>query len=113
MKQLDTQRRVLVANILDLSQNLGKTVDLEGFQLALFLQADGSIHAIENRCPHKGGPLADGIVSGEHVFCPLHDWKINTKTGAAEGADKGCVKVFEVELTGNDVYVLLDDERNS
>ncbi|WP_413378843.1 nitrite reductase small subunit NirD [Alkalihalobacillus sp. 1P02AB] len=113
MKQLEEKRRVLVANRLDLSQGLGKHVVLEGLQLALFLQEDGSIHAIENRCPHKGGPLSDGIVSGQHVFCPLHDWKINTKTGEAEGGDNGCVRVFEVELSGHDVYVWLDDESNS
>ncbi|WP_083991111.1 nitrite reductase small subunit NirD [Alkalihalobacillus pseudalcaliphilus] len=109
MKQLE-KTRVLVANKDVLVHGLGKQVIVNGHDLALFLLEDGRVHAIENRCPHKGGPLADGIVSGEHVFCPLHDWKISTATGEAEGADEGCVRVFEVELEEKDIYILLNKE---
>jgi nitrite reductase (NADH) small subunit len=60
--------------------------------IALFLTADGSFFAIEDRCPHRGGPLSQGIVHGNAVTCPLHNWVISLETGEALGADIGCVK---------------------
>ncbi|WP_078393770.1 nitrite reductase small subunit NirD [Shouchella patagoniensis] len=101
------KKKIFVADRNELSIGLGKQVSVDGVVLALFLQSDGTVNAIENACPHKGGPLSDGIVSGEHVFCPLHDWKISTKTGMAQGADKGCVTCFEVEVNNGKVYVFV------
>ncbi|MBB6450106.1 nitrite reductase (NADH) small subunit [Geomicrobium halophilum] len=107
MAQVDTKHKVLVANRHELAVGLGKKVVIEGKELALFLQKDGVVYAIEDSCPHLGGPLSEGMVSGEHVFCPLHDWKISLKTGEAAGADEGCVARFDVEVENEQVYVVM------
>jgi nitrite reductase (NADH) small subunit len=60
--------------------------------LAVFRVADDAVFALDNRCPHKGGPLADGIVHGRSVTCPLHNWVISLETGEAQGADEGTVR---------------------
>lgn len=59
--------------------------------VAIFLTGDGKVFAIEDRCPHRGGPLSQGIVHGTAVTCPLHNWVISLETGEAQGADSGCV----------------------
>lgn len=55
----------------------GRTFLVDGRRLALFRGRDGALFATQAECPHKGGPLADGIVSGDTVVCPLHAWRIN------------------------------------
>ena len=69
------------------------------------------VFALENRCPHKGGPLSQGIVHGRKVTCPLHNWVINLEDGEATGADKGCARRFPVRLEKGRVY--LDIERGN
>ena len=63
------------------------------------------VFALENRCPHKGGPLSDGIVHGRKVACPLHNWIINLDDGEATGADKGCARSFPVKLENGRIYL--------
>jgi nitrite reductase (NADH) small subunit len=60
--------------------------------LAVFRVADDEVFALDNRCPHRGGPLAEGIVHGRSVTCPLHNWVISLETGEAQGADEGAVR---------------------
>lgn len=83
----------------------GKLVEANGQDIAVF-KVDGSYHAIENTCPHAGGPLAEGELEGEVVTCPWHGSKFNVKTGAvlAPPANRG-VKSFPVRVTGNDVEI--------
>ena len=57
-----------------------------------------AIFAIEDHCPHKGGPLSQGIVHGAAVTCPLHNWVISLETGKALGADEGAVKTIPVKV---------------
>jgi nitrite reductase (NADH) small subunit len=86
---------------------LGKTVIVGNKEIAVFKTENGDIRAIENRCPHKGGVLAEGILSGEYVFCPMHDWKISVKDGNVQAPDVGCVQTYPVEVNGGQVYVLI------
>lgn len=58
--------------------------------IAIFRNADDEVFALNDKCPHKGGPLSQGIVHGKAVTCPLHNWIISLETGEAQGADKGC-----------------------
>lgn len=102
-----TQRRVLVGNYSELPKKLGKTVIIGDQEVAVFKLANGDIRAIENRCPHKGGVLAEGMVSGDHVFCPMHDWKISMVDGKAQAPDEGCVQTYTTEVTEDQVYVLM------
>ncbi|HEX9856975.1 MAG TPA: nitrite reductase small subunit NirD [Paracoccaceae bacterium] len=57
--------------------------------VAVFRTADDQVFALDDRCPHKGGPLSEGIVHGHSVTCPLHGWVFDMTTGQAQGADKG------------------------
>ncbi|ADU29149.1 nitrite reductase small subunit NirD [Evansella cellulosilytica] len=100
-------QKVLVAQLDELPLKIGKEVKVGGHEIALFRLSNGKVKAIENKCPHKQGPLAEGIVSGEHVFCPLHDWKIDITTGEVQKPDDGCVKTYDVEVTDDTVYILL------
>jgi nitrite reductase (NADH) small subunit len=63
--------------------------------IAVFKAADGTLFALRDRCPHKGGPLSQGIVHGHAVTCPLHNWVID---GEAQGADQGCTPRIPLKL---------------
>lgn len=71
--------------------------------VAVFRTHDDRVFAIEDRCPHKGGPLSQGIVHGAAVTCPLHNWVIDLQTGAAQGADEGCARTLAVRVDGGRV----------
>ncbi|MDP5275042.1 nitrite reductase small subunit NirD [Chengkuizengella axinellae] len=98
---------VEVAKYDDLPVNSGKTVRFKDKELAVFRLTSGKILAIENRCPHKDGVLAEGIVSGEYVFCPLHDRKIDLTSGLVQLPDTGCVETFDVSVEDGKVYIAL------
>ena len=70
----------------------------DGRTLALFRTADDSVFALDDRCPHKGGPLSQGIVFGQSVACPLHNWCIDLASGAAAAPDEGRVKRYDVTV---------------
>ncbi len=74
-------------------------------RIAIFRTAEDEIFALDNRCPHKGGPLSEGIVHGRLVTCPLHNWVIGLEDGQATGADKGCARRFPVKLDGGRVFL--------
>lgn len=74
--------------------------------VAVFRTADNHVFALQDRCPHKGGPLSQGIVHDHAVTCPLHNWVIALDSGDAQGADRGCVPRFRVKIEAG--RVLLD-----
>ena len=69
-----------------------------GADVAVFRTADDRVFALLDRCPHKGGPLSQGIVFGEHVACPLHNWAISLVDGQARAPDIGCATRFAVRV---------------
>jgi nitrite reductase (NADH) small subunit len=73
--------------------------------VALFRAADDSVYAVEDRCPHKGGPLSQGIVFGARVACPLHNWNIDLATGEAAAPDRGCARTYAVRVQDGRVLV--------
>ena len=75
--------------------------------VALFRAADDRVFALEDRCPHKGGPLSQGIVHDRGVTCPLHNWVIDLETGRAKEPDEGRVRKFPVRVS-DDGRVLMD-----
>jgi nitrite reductase (NADH) small subunit len=74
--------------------------------VALFRTIGDEIFALDDRCPHKGGPLSEGIVHGKSVTCPLHNWVFNFETGLAQGADKGKVATYRTRV--EDGRILID-----
>jgi len=76
-----------------------------GEEIAIFRTAQGEIYALVNKCPHKQGPLSQGIVHGNEVTCPLHNWKISLISGQALGNDKGCVPTIAVRVDNGRIYL--------
>lgn len=74
--------------------------------IAVFRTADETVFALRDKCPHKGGPLSQGIVHGHGVTCPLHNWVISLETGEAQGADKGCTPKIPVRIENGRVLLL-------
>ncbi len=100
--------KLLVGSIQDLPVRVGKTVNVGHKEIAVFRLSDSNIRAVENRCPHKGGVLTEGIVSGNSVFCPMHDWKICLEDGEVQEPDTGCVKTYKTEVEEDKIYLLLE-----
>ena len=78
-----------------------------GLDVAVFRNDAGGVFALLDRCPHKGGPLSQGIVFGTQVACPLHNWKIDLASGNALAPDHGCSNVFAVKVEGGKVFLQL------
>ncbi len=74
--------------------------------VAVFRTGEDEVFALDDRCPHKGGPLSEGIVHGRSVTCPLHNWVIGFETGEVAGADEGQVATYPARVEGG--RVLLD-----
>ena len=77
--------------------------------IAVFRTGDGEVYALRDACPHKGGPLSQGIVHGRSVACPLHNWVIDLASGQPMGADagKGCTPVVPIRVVEGRVLVSL------
>lgn len=73
--------------------------------VALFRTHDDRVFALDDRCPHQGGPLSEGIVAGHSVTCPLHDWVFDLSTGLAQGADDGAVSTYPAKVEAGRVLV--------
>jgi nitrite reductase (NADH) small subunit len=84
-----------------------RTVETDRGRLAVFRTADDRVFALNDRCPHKGGPLSQGIVSGNRVTCPLHSWLIDLEKGEAVVPDAGCVKRHEARVEDGRVLLRL------
>jgi len=76
-----------------------------GIDVAVFRNADDQVFALLDRCPHKGGPLSQGIVFGTSVACPLHNWAIGLEDGCAKSPDEGCTPRFAVKVTDGVIYL--------
>ncbi|MDE4190382.1 nitrite reductase small subunit NirD [Phaeobacter gallaeciensis] len=74
--------------------------------IAVFRTGEAEVFAASNSCPHKGGPLSEGIVHGQSVTCPLHNWVFDLNTGEAQGADDGRIETYPLRLEGQ--RMLLD-----
>ena len=81
----------------------------QGLEVAVFRTATDEVFALLDRCPHKGGPLSQGIVFGKSVACPLHNWTIGLCDGQAQAPDEGCTPSFQVKLEDGAVYLDADE----
>ena len=76
-----------------------------GGDIAIFRTSDDEVFAMHDKCPHKGGPLSQGIVHGKRVTCPLHGWNIGLEDGHAVAPDVGSCAKFEVKLESGQVFL--------
>lgn len=77
-------------------------------KIAIFKTASDKLYALEDKCPHQGGPLSAGIVHDNCVTCPLHNWDISLESGHALGADSGCTTTFKIKVEDNTVLLCAD-----
>lgn len=96
-----------IGTLSDIPRLGARTVETPAGQIAVFRTADDDVFALLNRCPHKGGPLSEGIVAGRTVACPLHNWVINLNDGQAVAPDEGCARSFPVRLKGDRLWLTL------
>jgi nitrite reductase (NADH) small subunit len=101
-----------IMSVAELPPGGGVPVKVDGRSIALF-NVDGQFHAIDNECPHRGGSLADGALSGSLVTCPLHRWQFDVGTGQNPMNPDLCVQRYAVRVSDGGVWVNLDAETAS
>lgn len=97
-----------IGNITDIPLRGARCVKTPQGKIAVFRTAENEVFAIEDHCPHKGGPLSQGIVHARAVTCPLHNWVISLETGKALGADEGAVKTIALKNDGGALFIALE-----
>jgi len=97
----------------DIPRQGARVVRSSSGDIAVFRTLDDEVFALRDRCPHKGGPLSQGIVHGRSVACPLHDWKIHLDTGMAVAPDEGCAARFPTRVEAGRVWLALTPEEGS
>jgi nitrite reductase (NADH) small subunit len=98
-------RFVPVCELAELPVGLGRPFDVGGHRVAVFRTRTGKVFAVANRCPHKGGPLADGMLAGEQVVCPYHAFRYSADTGECDQPGACAVTTYPVEVIGDTVSV--------
>jgi nitrite reductase (NADH) small subunit len=96
-----------IGNLNDIPSQGSRIVETAFGNIALFKTLAGEVFALRDRCPHKGGPLSQGIVHGKRVACPLHNWVIELESGEAVAPDQGCAQRFPVRLEGDKVLLAI------
>ncbi len=91
----------------DIPRRGARCVQTGATTIALFRTSDDRVFALEDRCPHQGGPLSQGIVHDGCVTCPLHNWVISLESGVARGADDGATRAYACRLDGERIYLSL------
>ena len=96
-----------VGPLQDIPQLGARVVNTPGGDIAVFRNAHDEVFALDDRCPHRGGPLSQGIVFDRRVACPLHNRVISLESGEATGADKGCTRRHQVKVEAGRVWLQL------
>ena len=94
-----------VGTLDDIPRQGARTVASQRGAVAIFRTLDDRVFALDDNCPHKGGILSQGIVHGEQVTCPLHNWVIGLADGMAVEPDEGCTRVVPVKLEGRRILL--------
>lgn len=96
-----------ICTLEEIPQRGARVVKHGGVDIAVFRTGADEVFALHDQCPHKGGPLSQGIVSGKSVTCPLHGWNIGLGDGKAAAPDVGCAGVHAVKVEGGMVFLEL------
>ena len=97
-----------IGSATDIPRRGARCVETPQGRIAVFRTMDDQFFAMEDRCPHKGGPMSQGIVHGTAVTCPLHNWVISLKSCNALGADKGSVRTIPLRREGERLFLALE-----
>jgi len=104
---IEQKQKVFVAKLQELPMRIGREVIVDETKIAVFRLSDDRVRAIGGVCPHSHGPLAEGIVSGDYVYCPLRDYKVSLIDGKVQEPDEGSVATYETVIEDDSVYILL------
>jgi nitrite reductase (NADH) small subunit len=96
---------IAIGSLADIPPRGARCVETPAGRIVVFRTATDEVFALEDRCPHRGGPLSQGIVHGAEVTCPLHNWVISLGTGKALGADEGAVCSIPVKREGEVLFL--------
>ena len=99
---------IAIGDITDIPLRGARCVKTPQGKIAVFRTAENEVFAIEDHCPHKGGPLSQGILHGDTVSCPLHNWRISLRSGQAQGEDKGCTPAIPLKIDGGRIFLQRD-----
>ena len=105
--EFDAEIEVEVCRLDDLPVGIGRAFDIAGRTIALFRTRSGAVHALDNRCPHKGAPLADGMLAGNCVVCPFHSFKYDLSHGACDQPGAPAVQAYPVRVESEWVFLKL------
>jgi nitrite reductase (NADH) small subunit len=94
-----------IGHIDDIPERGARLVKTQAGCVAVFRTASNEVFATSDRCPHKGGPLSEGIVHGNRVTCPLHNWVFSLETGEAQGADEGAIATYPIRVEGGRLFL--------
>lgn len=94
-----------VAGVHEIPPLGARTLQLDGRKIAVFRNAEDQYFALDDACPHRGGPLSQGIVSGCKVYCPLHNWCIALDSGAALAPDEGLTGSYPLRIDGDRLLI--------
>ena len=97
-------RLIKVTQVGDVPSSQGKVLSVGDKQIALF-NLNGTFHAIDNTCPHRGGPLGEGDLEGTVVTCPWHRWQFDVTTGKSPVNPAACVKTYVCKVEGADILI--------
>jgi nitrite reductase (NADH) small subunit len=93
----------MIGRVSQIPKGEGRNFEIEGLRLAVFRTQEDEILAIQAECPHRAGPLADGLLGGGSVICPLHDWTFDLRTGAGKECN---VKTYPVRATADGTIIV-------
>ena len=94
-----------IGRLEDIPRRGARCVKTPSGRIAVFRTVDDRIYALEDRCPHKGGPLSQGIVHGTQVTCPLHNYVISLETGLAQAPDDGMVRTIPLSVLDGRIFM--------
>jgi nitrite reductase (NADH) small subunit len=101
---------IVIGSVCDIPRRGARCVETPYGRIAVFRTADDRVFAIDDHCPHRGGPLSQGIVHGTSVTCPLHNWVISLESGKALGADEGSVRTVPVKVEDGRLFIALKSQ---
>lgn len=97
-----------VGRVADIPVQGARVIKTADGNIAVFRTISGKIYALDDKCPHKNGPLSQGIVHGERVTCPLHNWVMELSDGNAVAPDVGCVQTYPIDVREDVIFIQLE-----
>lgn len=96
---------IKIGTLADIPRRGARCINTPMGRIAVFRTSEDEVFAIDDQCPHKGGPLSQGIVHGAQVTCPLHNWVFSLESGEAQGADEGAVRTYALRRDGETILI--------